>query len=35
VRYFDRMAESHAKLSERYRERAEKLCDEPIEEGAA
>jgi hypothetical protein len=28
VRYFDRMAQSHAKLSENYRERAEKLCEE-------
>jgi hypothetical protein len=34
VRYFDLMAESHARLSESYRERAEKLCGE-VEEGAA
>jgi hypothetical protein len=28
VRYFDRMAESHARLSESYRERAEALVDQ-------
>ena len=28
VRHFDRMAESHRRLSEDYRERAEKLCEE-------
>jgi hypothetical protein len=28
VRYFDRMAESHAQLSESYRERAERLCED-------
>jgi hypothetical protein len=27
VRYFDRMAENHAKLSEDYQRRAEKLCE--------
>jgi hypothetical protein len=33
VRYFDRMAQSHAKLSKDYRERAELLCEEEPGEG--
>jgi hypothetical protein len=28
VRYFDRMAGSHAKLSQDYKRRAEELCEE-------
>jgi hypothetical protein len=28
IRHFDRMAQSHAKLSEEYQRRAEKLCEE-------
>jgi len=31
VRFFDRMAQSHAKLSESYRERAERLCEDHTE----
>ncbi len=33
VRYFDRMAANHRKLSESYAERAEKLCESEATEG--
>ncbi len=33
VRYFDRMAACHARLSESYRERAEKLYESEAKEG--
>jgi hypothetical protein len=34
IRYFDRMATSHRKLSQDYQRRAEALCDEDRGEGA-